>query len=609
MRFGLTPGYVVGFAVNAHRAKWNGTICRDAATWNCGADQAFREEHCAVGNARCFHINLMNPSGPCAVLDDNAADWVFTDTRDVLNNQLLVFWDRPAQEPHGIREAGQVYHMVGAYRVQRVERVSISSRSDRSNWVIHPYADDWVRLDQFRIVRSSYEDLGGKYVKQMAPASVRFALDEALRKSEDPTRAIAEDEQRRIRRFSEQFDGWLQQAKDLMVALRKQHATVIVPAPTQVSRHQPLRGLPEQIAKKDRLNRLQQQFTTATADVTAKPAPAIDKPSATSAHPDVGLLLPEASVRESLLKRHGDEVVRALQIGSMSKLLLLLRGRPGVGKSDLATSLLDDPTRERTLVVAVSSTWRGRGDLLGHVNLVSGEFEPSDVAEFLRRAEMAWNAGDRRPRLVIFEEFNLSQPEFWLSDILVRSQFSESSPDDRTITLGGASVRGWGEARPRIFLAPSVRFVGTINNDQTVKSLSPRVLDRAAVIELMVSPRAALERIGVRCSDQLVEAITALDQRIAMRGASFSYRTAISLGRALARHAELGMTAEQVVDWTLSLEVLSKLRLSYADPLDLQLCDLLVRWSETEGRPLERCGRIIEGWRSQLEAHQDVEQA
>ena len=170
-------------------------------------------------------------------------------------------------------------------------------------------------------------------------------------------------------------------------------------------------------------------------------------------------------------RHHGAQILQSLDVASLTKPLIILRGGPGVGKSTLATRLINDPKGERSIVVPVSSTWRGREDLLGYVNPLDGLFQTTAFTEFLIKAEEAWDRQDDRTRLVILEEFNLSQPEFWLSDILVRIEYDTRDRARRTIELGpGCSLKGQ-EKRTGVYLAPSVRFVATINTDHTTRKL------------------------------------------------------------------------------------------------------------------------------------------
>jgi len=161
-----------------------------------------------------------------------------------------------------------------------------------------------------------------------------------------------------------------------------------------------------------------------------------------------------------------------------------------------------------------------------------------------------------------------------------------------------------GNAR-EVFLSPALRFVGTVNNDHTTRSLSPRVLDRAAVVALEIRPKEAMRRVELdELDDDLVKAIDDLDGLLAPRGAAFSIRTARALKQCLGLGGDL--TQRGAVDLVLSQQVLSKVDLSPHEPLDLRLVKQLGEWSGESGRTLERCGTLIERWQELLDSGRDV---
>ena len=271
--------------------------------------------------------------------------------------------------------------------------------------------------------------------------------------------------------------------------------------------------------------------------------------------------------------------------------------------------LIDDSEGRRTLTVPVSSTWRGREDLLGYVNPINNEFEATAFTTFLNEAGNAWDQGDRRTRVVVFEEFNLSQPEFWLSEILVRTQFPADSRKERTIELGGLRVRGWVGTNTGVFLAPSVRFVATVNSDHTTRPLSPRVLDRAAVVEITIEPRDAIAAVDLELTDDQVDAIADLDFLSRTKGATFSLRTARSLRACVENRDGIGLSDDwKAIDLILAQEVLSKIRLLAGDPEDRRFCDSLLSWSSPLGKHLPESSRLISLWKEMLQEGRDVVQ-
>jgi hypothetical protein len=295
---------------------------------------------------------------------------------------------------------------------------------------------------------------------------------------------------------------------------------------------------------------------------------------------------------------HGGDLAQELEIAFATRDLLVLRGEPGVGKSHLAVRLVDDPKRERTFVVPVSATWRGREELLGYVNPINGRFEATPFTQFLAKAAEAWQRGDRAHRVVVFEEFNLSQPEHWLADVLAVSQFDDER--DRRIALAGPGAAQFAD----VFLSPAVRFVATVNDDHTTRQLSPRVLDRAAVVRLELTAKEALQRIGLVLDEKLVSAIADLHFLMRSRGASFSIRSARALKHCLAM--EPSPDPKVAVDIVLAQQVLSKVTLSAHEAGDVALLGKFEDWCAEQGAELARCVALASEWREAIDGGNDV---
>lgn len=598
MRFDLQPGNAYGCNLNAHRSQWDGSICKAASSWACGAKQEFRDDYCEQGDPRCYHIHAFAGADASIVIDDNGGSWLFDSEPEAFDDQILLVWGGHAIEPRGVRDAKTAI-LFGAYRVQGIES---RPRSSYTEWVVRPYPEDWARFANMRIPVPRWESLQGPYLKQVDRSAVERVFERVALIAKETTTTDPAD-RARIERFARELPRWLDQAAKRTEKLRARHpgtAPATLPGFATPMMNRPMKDLGSLVRTVDRP-------VVAPASVVAKPTQALSHGTAGVAFGVQDALDPAAQSR--IAARHGEGVLAAVRIGWMTKPLLILRGSPGVGKSDLACSLIDDASGERMLTVAVDPTWRGREDLLGHVNPINNDFEPTPVTNFLRRAARAWDTGDRRTHVVVFEEFNLSQPEHWLSEVLVRSQYAPVARTDRTIRLGGTRVRGWGEKEePQVFLSPALRMVGTINSDHTVRPLSPRVLDRAAVVVLAVQPHEALRRVGLTLEKQELDAVADLDFRLRQRGAVFSYRTAESLKACLARLVEMNLDRNRALDLVLVQEVLSKVRLLAADPADLRLCEDLVEWTESAGKGLLECQRVVEAWREALQNGQDVQQ-
>jgi len=617
MQLSFTPGNSLTCRINHHREGWNGVICTNAEHWNCLADVEFRSTFCATGDPRCFHLHTFDPAAPGLTIDGTGASWLLDKEPHALDDQLLFFWGLRTTGPRGIPEgsANQSEILFGVYRIKVVEKKDLRHRAQ---WVVRPYSDGWARFHHANVARPRFERIGGQYLTELDVRDVERVLEEVAA-SNVPWPDAAD--RKRFEAFRASYPKWIKvaQRKAELLVERFNHSAASKlsassgPGVRVTPGNKPLRELGGLVMPTARATPGVSEGSapglaaSSAAALAAPPIPALaPTPSVAPAAQRSSAPLPaliEAATRAWIVEAYGADRALELDIATRTKDLVVLRGDPGVGKSHLALRLLQDPTRERTLVVPVSATWRGREDLLGYVNPIHGRFERTPFTEFLFRAASAWRAGDRRACLVIFEEFNLSQPEYWLADVLAVSQYEDES--DRKIVLAGASL---GEER-EVLLSPAIRFVATINSDHTTRPLSPRVLDRAAVVTLELTAKEALKRIALPLEEASVRAIADLDFLLRPKGSPFSIRTARALQRALSLAHEVQVEDAVVLDLVLLQQVLSKLRLMAHDAADAGLMHQLGAWAdELDGR-LPRCAAWISACKDELDAGRDVVQA
>jgi hypothetical protein len=198
-----------------------------------------------------------------------------------------------------------------------------------------------------------------------------------------------------------------------------------------------------------------------------EPTPAVEAPASLPALVD--------KMHESLLAanhRIAKRDVANVFSGILTSPLTILAGLPGVGKTSLVTRLaeiLGMANGSQFLTVRVPRGWRGRQDILGYHNPITGEYERAPTGIY---AMLEWHQRTKLevPAWLLFDEANLSAPEHYLSDFL--GMMDEVA--DRNLATG---------APGEVFQVPDhLRFVFTINQDHSVEALTPRVLDRAAVV-------------------------------------------------------------------------------------------------------------------------------
>jgi hypothetical protein len=168
----------------------------------------------------------------------------------------------------------------------------------------------------------------------------------------------------------------------------------------------------------------------------------------------------------------------------LAKPFLILTGLSGSGKSKLAHAfaawIAETPQQYR--IVAVGADWTSNENILGYQDaLQTGRYcKPTNGALDLI---LAAATDTTRPYFLILDEMNLSHVERYFSDVLSAVESREAialhsseielkcSPDD---TVGvPKSIR----------FPPNLFVIGTVNVDETTYMFSPKVLDRANVIE------------------------------------------------------------------------------------------------------------------------------
>lgn len=175
-----------------------------------------------------------------------------------------------------------------------------------------------------------------------------------------------------------------------------------------------------------------------------------------------------------------DRVVAALA----AKPFLILAGLSGSGKTLLGIMVSHwlASTPEQVEVVAVGADWSSKHHLLGYPDALDPErYVRTPALELLLRAA----AEPSEPHFLVLDEMNLSHVERYFSDFL--SAMESAQP----LQLHGEEDRQG--VPPTLPYPRNLFLIGTINVDETTYIFSPKVLDRANVIEFTVS-RAAMRQ-------------------------------------------------------------------------------------------------------------------
>ena len=220
----------------------------------------------------------------------------------------------------------------------------------------------------------------------------------------------------------------------------------------------------------------------------------------------------------------------------LAKPFLILAGLSGSGKSKIATRFADwidsqsMASVSRKAFVAVGADWTDNRHVLGFANTLRSEKHDVDVdgeivavkapvyqATEILKLILKAHDNPQLPYFLILDEMNLSHVERYFSDLLahlespneymrlhhsekcliyleenhqsVPENGSENTPDsddsgdDDGSTSPPQNAGKWRLLDQTIKLPPNLFVIGTVNVDETTYMFSPKVLDRANVIE------------------------------------------------------------------------------------------------------------------------------
>ena len=187
-----------------------------------------------------------------------------------------------------------------------------------------------------------------------------------------------------------------------------------------------------------------------------------------------------------------NEVLTRYYLSLKTKPFVILSGISGTGKTKIAQLFANyicqedekDEAGKRIAFVSVRPDWMDNKGLLGYYNILDEKYHSTKVLDLLLEAQ----EHPGKPYFVILDEMNLAKVEHYFSDFL--SVLESRTPDnphgeaiqlhslEQAYTLDGSrSIPG------SLHVPTNVFFAGTVNVDESTYMFSPKVLDRANVIE------------------------------------------------------------------------------------------------------------------------------
>lgn len=167
----------------------------------------------------------------------------------------------------------------------------------------------------------------------------------------------------------------------------------------------------------------------------------------------------------------------------LAKPFVILTGLSGSGKTLLALAfakwICEDSSQYA--LIPVAANWTSKEDLLGYPDALDrGRYIKTAAMELVLRA----SKDPANPYFLILDEMNLSHVERYFSDFLSAMESGERIPLHDDTGEDWPAEPGGEKCVPAYLEIPRNLFIiGTVNVDETTYMFSPKVLDRANVIE------------------------------------------------------------------------------------------------------------------------------
>lgn len=189
-----------------------------------------------------------------------------------------------------------------------------------------------------------------------------------------------------------------------------------------------------------------------------------------------------------------EEVITRYVLSLATKPFVMLSGISGTGKTKIAQLFADyicqdldkEERDKRVAFVSVRPDWMDNRGLLGYYNPLNEHYHATAVLRLLLNAK----DDPDRAYLIILDEMNLAKVEYYFADFLsILESRTNTKPEGEPLQLheleGGVTTHGDETLKipAKLCIPPNVYFTGTVNVDETTYMFSPKVLDRAHVIE------------------------------------------------------------------------------------------------------------------------------
>lgn len=487
--------------VNRHKQNYDGSICIKPTTYECGANQWFRQNNCARNIGDCYDIKLFHETTPYIVktISDEITP-LFEKQMALIEsgfNPIIFFYT------FGRSRHDKSFPIVGAYIVDRIHLEKGLYKND-------------VYIYPLEVIKLPPDSLPNEYLY--------------IRSTELPTVSwCREIYQSAVYSFLETMLSRLQDYDEENFIKSSQLLTKLLDGVTS----------PRLISDQPGDEKASSQNTPGVSQGTEENVVSI----ATSESNKESLVIIELKDK---FDREVDQIVEmaaksgfyyprtlvaSLHNSLTSNPFLILSGISGGGKTSFAL-FYAKALQAEIKVISVRPDWTSPSHLLGFYDPFAREFVPSETTRFINKASEAFKNNPDNPDqyILLLDEMNLARVEYYFSDFLSKMQVQDS--EQRSIRLYDESE---GTYPHELIIPPNLKIIGTVNIDETTFLFSPKVLDRATYILLNEIDIDGMGRVLTHrkqdfyhldlMTEQVLPDLKVLNAKLAEFGNPFGYRT------------------------------------------------------------------------------------
>ncbi|MCD8195296.1 MAG: hypothetical protein LUD22_03280 [Coprobacillus sp.] len=295
--------------------------------------------------------------------------------------------------------------------------------------------------------------------------------------------------------------------------------------------------------------------------------------------------------------------IRMFISGFAASRLSILEGLSGTGKSSLPRYFAKF-INAQCVFLPVQTTWRDKTSILGYFNDFTKTYSETDLLLNLYDA----NYNPDRLYFVVLDEMNIAKVEYYFADFLSILEYPKDQWKLRVMNLPYNFIPPINLVDGYIQIPSNTYFVGTVNKDDSVQTITDKVYDRAITINFDTrnaefTPKGKSEPIKLSASklDELyASALKVGENRFNKQDldklqtvtnfindefdVTFGNRILNQIETIVPTYVACGGTKEEALDILLSRKVLSKLEGRFGDYVADALHQLLDLIGKTYGK-------------------------